>query len=91
LKNDGGGTIAIGTDYKLSLEAKNIYAIGSTEKLLETEASFFEKYINEVKKRNIIFNDFLKKDSNKKSEDVIKTLHKKIWKVSVPPAEVEHM
>ena len=28
---------------------------------------------------------------NKELEDVIKTLHKKIWKVSVPPAEVEHM
>lgn len=28
---------------------------------------------------------------NRELEDVIKTLHKKIWKVSVPPAEVEHM
>jgi putative peptidoglycan lipid II flippase len=28
---------------------------------------------------------------NKELEDVIKTLHHKIWKVAVPPAEVEHM
>jgi sugar-specific transcriptional regulator TrmB len=71
--------------YKLSLEAKNIYAIGSTEKLLETEASFFEKYINEVKKRNIIFNDFLKKDSNKKSEDVIKRLGGELYFINSLP------
>jgi hypothetical protein len=28
---------------------------------------------------------------NKELEDVIRTLHHKIWKVPVPPAEVEHM
>ena len=39
----------------------------------------------------IILVCILKILKNKELEDVIKTLHKKIWKVSVPPAEVEHM
>jgi putative peptidoglycan lipid II flippase len=33
----------------------------------------------------------LKALRNKELEDVIRTLHHKIWKVAVPPAEVEHM
>jgi putative peptidoglycan lipid II flippase len=39
----------------------------------------------------IILVCILKILKNKELEDVIKTLHKKIWKVPVPPAEVEHM
>jgi len=39
----------------------------------------------------IILVCILKILKNKELEDVIKTLHKKIWKTPVPPAEVEHM
>jgi hypothetical protein len=33
----------------------------------------------------------LKLLNNRELEDVVTTLHKKIWKTPVPPAEVEHM
>jgi hypothetical protein len=33
----------------------------------------------------------LKLLKNKELDDVINTLHKKIWKTPVPPVEVEHM
>lgn len=75
--------------YNLSLNAKEVYAIGSTEKLLETEAIFFEKYINQVRDRSIIFHDFLKEKSNQKSEDIIRKLGGELYSIKSLPEKLE--
>lgn len=58
--------------YSQTLEAKEVYATGSTEKLLQVELGFFENYVREIRKRNIVFNDLLKKAENNQSIELIK-------------------
>ena len=60
--------------YNLTLEAKEIFAIGSTEQLNKIDPKFFEKYIKEVEKRKIIFKDLLTFGSQNISGPKIKEL-----------------
>ncbi|MBM3204364.1 hypothetical protein FJZ48_00035 [Candidatus Uhrbacteria bacterium] len=53
--------------YWLSLEAREIFGIGSTKTLNEVMSDYFKKYVAEAKKRNIIFHDILTSDSKEKS------------------------
>jgi len=59
--------------YDLSLEGKKIYALGSAERLITLDRDFFEKYIKNVKKQSIVFQDLLTADSVK-SADLIKNV-----------------
>lgn len=71
--------------YNQSLTAKEIYATGSTEKLVEIESGFFEKYIKEVEKRKIHFYDLLKRAENSQSVDIIKKLGGELYSVNYLP------
>ena len=75
--------------YNLSLEAKEIYAIGSTERLFQIEEKFFEKYILEVQKRNILFFDLLKKTENEKSIELIKNTGGELYSIKFLPEKFE--
>lgn len=54
--------------YQQSLEAKEIYAIGSTNKLWNLDNNFLKKYYSSVTNRNIIFHDLLSQDSTDVTE-----------------------
>lgn len=71
--------------YSQTLEAKEVYATGSTERLLEIEKGFFENYIKEVEKRKILFYDLLKKTENSQSIDIINTLGGELYSVNYLP------
>lgn len=73
--------------YSQSLTAREIYATGSTEKLVEIESGFFEKYIKEVEKRKIHFYDLLKEGENSQSVDIIKNLGGELYSVNYLPKD----
>ena len=60
--------------YDLTLNAREIYAVGSTERLLELDKDYFEKYVKEVAKRNIVFQDLLTESSRATSGPMIERL-----------------
>ena len=45
--------------YDLSLHAQKIYALGSTERLVALDKEFFKKYVENIKKKKINFQDIL--------------------------------
>jgi sugar-specific transcriptional regulator TrmB len=71
--------------YKLSLKSREIYAIGSTDKLFQIEADFFEKYIKEIKKTNISFFDLIKQKENENSVDIIKKNGGELYSIKFLP------
>lgn len=75
--------------YNLSLESKEIYAIGSTEKLLNIEGKFFEDYIKQIKKRGVLFFDLLKETENEKSIEIIKMLGGELYSIKSLPEKFE--
>jgi sugar-specific transcriptional regulator TrmB len=73
--------------YLNSLEAKEIYAVGSTERLLELDKNFFEDYVNKVAKNNILFKDLLTHSSKTKSGPLIKNVTTGLHTAKFLPAE----
>lgn len=71
--------------YNITLSAKEVYATGSTEKLLEIENGFFENYLKQVKKKGVNFFDLLKKSENEKSSDLIKNVAGELYSVKFLP------
>lgn len=65
--------------YWQTLSAQEIYAIGSTKELSDINASFFEDYLLEIKKRGIVLNDILSHDSKEtigpKTQELLKGLY----------------
>jgi sugar-specific transcriptional regulator TrmB len=73
--------------YLDSLEAKEIHAIGSTERLLELDEDFFENYVNKVAKNSILFRDLLTNSSKDKSGPLIKNVTTGLHTAKFIPAE----
>ena len=71
--------------YSLTLEAKEIYGVGSTERLFNLDADFFERYVREVAKREIRFNDLLTSDSKEKSGPLIDKLTTELYSTRFLP------
>ena len=72
--------------YRLSLEAKQIMALGSTNKIEQLMPGFLDEYFTEIKKRGIIFYDLLTADSKSiAGED--KNLLKGLYEFKLLPSE----
>jgi hypothetical protein len=71
--------------YSLTLESKEIYAVGSTEKLNQLDPGFFEKYVKEVDKRQIMFKDLITFGSKQVSGPKIQSLTTSLYSVKFLP------
>lgn len=71
--------------YGLTLESKEIYAIGSTERLLDLDLKFFENYVKTVDKKGIKFNDLLTHTSKQKSGPLIESLTNSLYSTCFIP------
>ena len=60
--------------YRQSLSAEKIYAFGSTESLAATDKNFFEKYVKELAKKKIIFDDILLASAQHHTAEQMKTI-----------------
>lgn len=56
--------------YWQSLQAKEIFAIGSTKQLTDLDEKFLNNYFSEIKKREIFFHDLLSESSKSVTETV---------------------
>jgi len=72
--------------YNMSLSADQILAIGSTKRLNNLDASFFEEYIKKCEKKNIMLNDLLTSDSRSSSK-VIQAVRKNNHQIKFLPEE----
>ncbi len=61
--------------YEQSLEAKEIYAVGSTERIMSLDTVFFESYIKKIANKNIIFYDLLSSSSKNVSGPKIQEIN----------------
>lgn len=71
--------------YNMTLQAKEIYAVGSTERLNDLDSEFFENFVKSVAQRNIIFNDLLTPTSKQKSATKIRELTTGLYSVKFLP------
>jgi len=71
--------------YELTLEAKEIYAVGSTEKLNQIDPTLFEKYIKDIEKRKTVFRDLITFKSKNISGQKIKALTTGLYSVKFLP------
>ena len=71
--------------YDLTLESKEVYAVGSTERLNQIDTEFFEKYIKEVEKRRIVFKDLITPESKNISGPKINKLTNGLYSIKFLP------
>lgn len=67
--------------YKLSLGALKIYGLGSTERLSSIDKDFFDKYVNQIHKNKVDFQDLLTANS-KNSAHIIKEIRGEAHKIN---------
>jgi len=72
--------------YKLSLGAKKIYGLGSTEKLEALDKDFLEDYTKKCEKNGINFQDLLTADSTTSASN-IKNIHGEMHQIKFLPEE----
>lgn len=73
--------------YDMTLNSKEVFAMGSTERLFELDKDFFEKYIKDVSKNNIRFHDLLTSASREKSAPLIKNITDGLHTMSFLPGK----
>lgn len=73
--------------YFRTLSAKEVYAIGSMKKLATSLPDFFLKYQKEIRKRNIIFHDFLTHPSGEVEMPKVKAFLRGLYEAKFLPAE----
>lgn len=73
--------------YWRSLEAKEIFAIGSTHTLSNVLPDLYGKYIQEVKKRGIVFHDLLTHASKQKAGPVMQDVLKGLYDMRYVPEQ----
>lgn len=71
--------------YDLTLESQEVYAVGSTERLLGLDPEFFENYVKRVAKNGIKFNDLLTFSSQTKSGPLINKLTTNLYSTCFIP------
>ncbi len=79
------GWVEVKRIYDLTLESKEVYAVGSTEKLNQLDPDFFEKYVKEVEKRQIVFKDLLTFGSKQTSGPKIQALTSGLYSMKFLP------
>ena len=65
--------------YKLSLEAIEVFGIGSTARMQEIYGDFFMWYQKEIKRRNIVYHDILTRSSGEKALPLTKEILKGLY------------
>jgi sugar-specific transcriptional regulator TrmB len=76
--------------YLQTLNAKEIFAIGSTKHLHLVDEKFLQKFFTEIKTREIILNDILNSDSGEEIAKQTKELLKGYYDVRVLPRNIEN-
>ncbi len=76
--------------YLQTLNAKEIFAIGSTKHLHSVDEKFLQKFFTEIKIREIILNDILNSDSGEEIAKQTKELLKGYYDVRVLPRNIEN-
>ncbi|MEK9185439.1 MAG: helix-turn-helix domain-containing protein [Patescibacteria group bacterium] len=72
--------------YKLSLGALKIYGLGSTERLSGIDRDFFDKYVKQIQKNEVDFQDLLTADSVN-SANIIRGIRGEAHKIKFLPIE----
>lgn len=75
--------------YDKSLGSKEIYAVGSAERIVQIDQPFFENYIKKVKEKGIVFNDILSADSKKMSAPKIQAINELTHSIKFLPEKYE--
>jgi sugar-specific transcriptional regulator TrmB len=73
--------------YDLTLNAEDIYATGSTDKLNELDPKFFKSYIKKVFNKKIIFYDLLPASAKQKSANMIKEITNSLYEARFLPEQ----
>lgn len=73
--------------YNLSLSAKKIMGIGSTKRLQERDPEFYNYYIKQTQKRNIVFYDILSHPSAEKAGPRMKEIMKGLYEMKFIPKQ----
>ncbi len=73
--------------FRLTLEAKKLFALGSTETLAKIDRKFMEWHWNEMQKRKIIFDDILTADAKGKTAEEIKSIRGALQTVRFLPEQ----
>ncbi|NQT50226.1 hypothetical protein HQ571_06040 [Candidatus Kuenenbacteria bacterium] len=71
--------------YLKTLEAKEVYAIGSTKTLLELDEKFFNLYFQKLKQKNIVLHDIVSFGSENTALDESKKILKGFYDAKVLP------
>jgi HTH-type transcriptional regulator, sugar sensing transcriptional regulator len=74
--------------YRSSLESEEIFGIGSTKDLDAVMPDFFQKYVEGIKKKNIIFHDLLTSASREKTGPWMQEVMKGLYDVRYFPKDV---
>ena len=69
--------------YTLSLEATEIFGIGSTARMRERHGSFFENYQKELKRKQIVFHDILSHTSKSQAVPFSQATLKGLYEVKL--------
>jgi len=72
--------------YKLIFEVKEVWALGSTERLNDLDAKFFEHLAYSIEKNKVIFHDLLTADSQKSAE-ILRNIRKDRHDIKFLPTE----
>ncbi len=75
--------------YNKSLDSKEIYAVGSAERIVQIDQDFFENYIKKVKEKGIKFNDILSADSKNMSAPKIQAINEVMHSIKFLPEKYE--
>lgn len=67
--------------YRQSLEAKEIFGIGSTARMRERHGAFFETYQKQLKQKNIVFHDILSNTSGSQAAPFSQATLKGLYEV----------
>ncbi len=74
-----------------TLSAEEILGIASTKKLFALSPKFFDKYLKEIQKRNIIFRDILAYESGEQSGPKTKEQLKGLYELKLLPKKYEEI
>lgn len=77
--------------YEQSLDAQEIFAIGSPQKLSSIDTIFFQRYIKEIQRRKIVFHDIMEVASAEGSYQQVKELLKGYYDATVLPRQYNNI
>lgn len=73
--------------YSKSLNAKEIFALGSTKQISDLDSNFLQNYFNEIKKRGIFFHDILSEQSKDFTNNIAAPIVKGMYEYKFLPKQ----